>query len=125
MSRLQQRYGKYFDADLTVTVIRNQQGQATHLFWLLRNIGERQQTELLTDNYIDIIQNRLQYLLQLLKQEVGEQVDNGTRLSVRFTHEELASACCTTRVTITRLLSKLQQQNLICFDAKKHIILKH
>lgn len=70
------------------------------------------------------VQERLHHLLQLLKQEVGEPVKEGTRLGVRFTHEDIASACCTTRVTITRLISKLQQQGLISFDSKKHIILK-
>ncbi|WP_017651789.1 PAS domain-containing protein [Fortiea contorta] len=70
------------------------------------------------------VQERLHHLFQFLKQEVGEPVTEGIRLSVRLTHEDIASACCTTRVTITRLISKLQQQRLISFDAKKHIILK-
>ncbi|ACC80254.1 PAS domain-containing protein [Nostoc punctiforme] len=70
------------------------------------------------------VQERLQHLLQLLKQEVGEAVPEGTRLSVRFTHEDFASACCTTRVTITRLLGKLQEEGIISFDLKKHMILK-
>jgi PAS domain S-box-containing protein len=70
------------------------------------------------------VQERLHHLLQLLKQEVGETVSDGTRFSVRFTHEDIANACCTTRVTITRLMGKLQQQGIISFDSKKHIILK-
>lgn len=70
------------------------------------------------------VQDRLYNLLQLLKQEVGETVPEGTRLSVRFTHEDMANACCTTRVTITRLMGKLQQQGVIIFDSTKHIILK-
>ena len=48
---------------------------------------------------------------------------NGTRLPIRLTHEEIASACCTTRVTITRLINKLQQRGFISFDAKNHIII--
>ncbi|AUB40060.1 cAMP-binding domain of CRP or a regulatory subunit of cAMP-dependent protein kinases [Nostoc flagelliforme CCNUN1] len=70
------------------------------------------------------VQERLHHLLQLLKQEVGETVPEGTRLSVRFTHEDIASACCTTRVTITRLIGKLQEEGIISFDLKKHMILK-
>jgi PAS domain S-box-containing protein len=69
------------------------------------------------------VQDRLQYLFLLLKQEIGQSVPEGTRLNVRLTHEEFASACCTTRVTITRLMGKLQQQGVISFDSKKHIIL--
>ncbi|WP_082209834.1 PAS domain S-box protein [Fischerella sp. PCC 9605] len=70
------------------------------------------------------VQDRLYYFLRLLKQEIGETVAQGTRLSIRLTHEDFASACCTTRVTITRLLCKLKQQGKICLDAKKHIILR-
>ncbi|QLE59308.1 helix-turn-helix domain-containing protein [Nostoc sp. TCL26-01] len=69
------------------------------------------------------VEERLHHLLQLLKQEIGESVAGGFRVSVRFTHEDIASACCTTRVTITRLMGKLQQQGLISFDSKKHIII--
>lgn len=70
------------------------------------------------------VKDRLDNLLLLLKQEFGEPLPAGTRLSIRLTHEDLANACCTTRVTITRLLSKLQQQGKLVFDSKSHIILK-
>ncbi|ODH00750.1 transcriptional regulator [Nostoc sp. KVJ20] len=236
--RLQQHYGEFFDAALTVAVVRNHQGKAISLRWIVRNITDRQQLksvtikndndlfntrpihkhskgetiplnplviwyvcqglvklstysetgeELLiglatagmvfgssltslniyqatalsdvelvsiyaseiaaspnlshtllpkinqrlqqTESFLVIcgkrrVQERLQHLLQLLKREVGETVPEGTRLSVRFTHEDIASACCTTRVTITRLMGKLQEQGVISFDLKKHIILK-
>jgi PAS domain S-box-containing protein len=71
------------------------------------------------------VQDRLHYLLVLLKQQIGQSVPEGTRLNVRLTHEELASACCSTRVTITRLMGKLQQEGVIRFDSKKHIILQN
>lgn len=69
------------------------------------------------------VEKRLQHLLLFLKDEIGQSVAKGTRLPIRLTHEEIASACCTTRVTITRLISKLQQQGFISFDAKNHIII--
>ncbi|MBN3940821.1 MAG: PAS domain S-box protein [Nostoc sp.] len=236
--RLQKRYGEFFDAALTVAVIRNHQGKAISLRWMLRNITERQHLEsaivkddsdifndrpihkytkgetiplnplliwyvsqglvklstyyetgeevliglataemvfgssltslniyqataladvelvsiyavevaasptlshtLLpkinqrlqqTESFLAIcgrrrVQERLHHLLQLLKREVGETVPEGTRLSVRLTHEDIASACCTTRVTITRLMGKLQEEGIISFDLKKHIILR-
>jgi PAS domain S-box-containing protein len=71
------------------------------------------------------VEDRLENLLQLLKQEIGQEVPCGTRLSVRFTHEELASACCTTRVTITRLLSKLQHQGKFYLDASRHMVFRY
>ena len=70
------------------------------------------------------LKDRLRYLLQFLKQEIGQPVENGTRLSVRFTHEELASACHTTRVSITRTLGFLKKKGLITFDSKTHIIVR-
>ncbi|HLP89691.1 MAG TPA: helix-turn-helix domain-containing protein [Nostocaceae cyanobacterium] len=70
------------------------------------------------------IEERLHHFLQLLKQQLGEKVANGTRINIRLTHEDIANACGTTRVTITRLISKLQQAGIINFDHKKHIILR-
>ena len=70
------------------------------------------------------VTDRFHSLLQLLKQEIGQPVAGGTRLSVRLTHEDLATACCTTRVTITRLLGQLQQQKKLNIDSQHHLILK-
>jgi PAS domain S-box-containing protein len=70
------------------------------------------------------VKDRFCELLQLLKQEIGQPVAQGIRLSVRLTHQDLADACSTTRVTITRLLGKLQQQGKITLDSKNHIIVR-
>ena len=70
------------------------------------------------------VEDRFKHFLDLLKQEIGQPTDRGIRLSARLTHQDLASACCTTRVTITRLLGKLQQEGKIAFDSKNHLILK-
>ena len=69
--------------------------------------------------------DRLEQLLQLLTQEIGEPHREGTRLNVRLTHEDFANACSTTRVTMTRLLLGLQEQGKICFDSDRHLIWKH
>ena len=65
---------------------------------------------------------RLYHLLLFLKDKFGQTVELGTRLKIRLTHQELADACCTTRVTITRLIGKLQKQGLIMFDSKNHMV---
>lgn len=70
------------------------------------------------------VEDRLQQLLLLLKQEMGQPVAEGTRLVARLTHQHIASAIGTTRVTVTRLLSKMQQQGWITLDRDRHIILK-
>lgn len=93
---------------------------------LLPEISRRlQQAELLLTVYGQPrVSDRLYTLLQLLKQEIGQPVSDGVRLSVRLTHEDLASACCTTRVTITRLLNQFQQQKKLKVDAQHHVVLK-
>jgi len=69
------------------------------------------------------VEDRLSSLLEMLKSEFGEPVVGGTRLLFRLTHEDIATACNSTRVTITRLLNKLQKQGEIKYDASKHIII--
>lgn len=82
-----------------------------------------------TESFLSIygqlrVENRLSHLLSLLKQEIGQPIEDGVRLCVRLTHHDFASVCCTTRVTVTRLLGKLQQEGKIAFDSRNHIILK-
>ncbi|PSB14800.1 transcriptional regulator [filamentous cyanobacterium CCP1] len=70
------------------------------------------------------VEERLRHFLVLLKQEVGQPTaDGGTRLSVRLTHQQLANAIGTTRVTVTRLLSHLQEEGWLVVDSHRHIIL--
>jgi CRP-like cAMP-binding protein len=69
------------------------------------------------------VEERLRHLLMLLKQEVGQPTASGTRLSVRLTHQQLANAIGTTRVTVTRLLSQLQEEGWLSIDSSRHIVL--
>ncbi|MCU0527082.1 MAG: helix-turn-helix domain-containing protein [Elainella sp. Prado103] len=71
------------------------------------------------------VKDRLYLFLRLLQREIGEPIDQGIRLTLRLTHEEIANACCTSRVTITRLLGELQKQGRVTIDIKSHIILHH
>ena len=68
------------------------------------------------------VKERLNHLLVFLEHKFGEKIPQGTRLTIRLTHQDLADACCTTRVTITRLLGKLQQQGKIIFDIHNQIV---
>jgi len=69
------------------------------------------------------VEDRLRQLLLLLQMEVGQPVAGGTRLSVRLTHQHLASAIGTTRVTVTRLLGQLRNEGRLIVDANRHLIL--
>lgn len=71
------------------------------------------------------VKDRLSSLLLLLKREVGQTTPQGIRLEVRLTHEDLANACCSTRVTITRILGQWQREGKLTLDSKHHIILHY
>ena len=69
------------------------------------------------------VEERLRHLLLFLKHDIGHSVEDGVRLPVRFTHQHLAESIHTTRVTVTRILGDLQQQDLIYFDGDRHLII--
>ncbi len=69
------------------------------------------------------VEDRLRQLLLLLQMEIGQPTAEGTRFSIRLTHQHLASAIGTTRVTVTRLLGKLKEENWLKLDKDRHIIL--
>lgn len=94
---------------------------------LLPKINQRlQQAEQFLAMYGQLrVEDRLSRLLTLLGQEIGETCEEGRRLQARLTHQDIASACCSTRVTMTRLLGKLQQEGKVMFDGHNHLILKH
>ena len=89
-------------------------------------INRLQQTELLLAIAGQrSIQDRLEHLLLWLRQYFGQPTAQGTRISVRLTQQELADACCTTRVTITRLLGKLKKQGKVTYDSEHHLVFKN
>ena len=79
--------------------------------------------QLLAITAIRKVEERLWQLLLMLKQEIGQEVVKGTRLKVRFTHQHLANAISTTRVTITRVLGDLQTKKWLDIDCDRHIII--
>lgn len=68
------------------------------------------------------VEERLRHLLLLLRQEIGQVTDEGTRLTVRLTHQQIANAIGTTRVTVTRLLNQLRNEGWLLIDRQRHII---
>lgn len=70
------------------------------------------------------VEDRLRQLLSLLAVELGSPVAGGVRIQVRLTHQDLANAIGTTRVTITRLLNRFRQQGWITLDKHRHLVIK-
>lgn len=84
----------------------------------------RQTEELLAISGLKRVEQRLVALLQLLIRQTGEEKEAQIRLGVRLTHQNIANAIGTTRVTVTRLLANWQKQGLIAFDSTRHLLIK-
>ncbi len=80
--------------------------------------------QLLTIIGLRRVEERLWQLLLMLEEEMGQSVVNGTRLRIRFTHQNLAQIIRTTRVTVTRILGDFQEKGLISIDSQRHIIIR-
>ena len=67
---------------------------------------------------------RLRGLLSLLRNELGESLPNSqTRVNYKFTHQQLASAIGTTRVTVSRMMAQFQAKGHLTLDRNRHFIL--
>ncbi len=69
------------------------------------------------------VEDRLREFLGLLGQEFGIVTPQGTRIGVRLTHQHLANALGTTRVTVTRLLGQFKQEGWLRVDTERHMLL--
>jgi CRP-like cAMP-binding protein len=69
------------------------------------------------------VEDRLKEFLKLLGQEFGERTPTGVRLTVRLTHQHIANALGTTRVTVTRMLGLLRQAGWLDLDPQRHLVL--
>jgi len=68
--------------------------------------------------------DRLAGLLRLLVAEYGEPVAGGSCLPMRLTHEELASAVGTARVTVTNLLREFRREGWLTQDERGRLIVR-
>jgi CRP-like cAMP-binding protein len=67
---------------------------------------------------------RLKGLLALIRNELGEALPTAqTRVKYKFTHQQLASAIGTTRVTVSRMMAHFQSKGYITLDRHRHLIL--
>ena len=71
------------------------------------------------------VQNRVCSLLELLVQDYGQPCEQGLLLTLRLTHQDIANALSTTRVTVTRVMGTLKDQGWLLHDKDQRIIVKH
>ncbi|MEO1004073.1 MAG: Crp/Fnr family transcriptional regulator [Cyanobacteria bacterium J06638_7] len=71
------------------------------------------------------IEERVRGFLELLANDYGQPCDKGLRLNVKLTHQELASALSTTRVTVTRVLGALRDEGWLHIDSQRRLVIAH
>ncbi len=71
------------------------------------------------------VEERVRGFLEMLAQDYGQPCDDGLRLNLRLTHQEMASALSTTRVTVTRVIGLLRDEGWLQIDSKRHLVISH
>ena len=69
------------------------------------------------------VEDRVRGFLELLANDYGQPCEQGLRLNIRLTHQELASALSTTRVTVTRVLGALKDEGWLQVDEKRRLVI--
>ena len=69
------------------------------------------------------VEDRVRAFLELLALDYGVPCAQGLRLTPKLTHQEIASALGTTRVTVTRIIGQLKEMEWLSIDGQRSIIL--
>ena len=72
-----------------------------------------------------LVEERIRGFLELIANDYGQPCDQGLRLPFRLTHQDLASALNTTRVTVTRIIGQLKEEGWLIGDAQRHLVVSH
>lgn len=92
---------------------------------LIQAISQRQRQSqvLLALMGLKRVEDRLKGFLELLALDYGVVCSQGLRLLPKLTHQDMASALGTTRVTVTRILGHLKETGWLSLDSQRSIIL--
>lgn len=71
------------------------------------------------------VEERVRGFLELLATDYGQPCAEGLRLDLRLTHQDMASALGTTRVTVTRVIGLLRQEGWLCLDGQRRLVVSH
>ena len=99
--------------ELTMAMVRAIMARLRQSDFLLSLLGLRR------------VEDRVRGFLELMAQEYGEPCDRGLRVGLRLTHQEIASALSTTRVTVTRVIGQSRDQGWLTIDAQRHLVISH
>ncbi|MFN9646268.1 MAG: Crp/Fnr family transcriptional regulator [Cyanobacteriota bacterium] len=92
---------------------------------LIKAISQRQRQSqmLLSLMGLKRVEDRVKGFLELLALDYGDACVDGLRLTPRLTHQEIANALGTTRVTVTRIIGQLKEVGWLSLDAGRSIVL--
>lgn len=84
----------------------------------------QQVEELLRIMHCSSCEERLLSFLAWLGRKFGRKTNLGWLIEIQLTHQDIADAIGTTRVTVTRMLNKLRQNGMISCPRQGHIVLE-
>jgi len=115
------------DSDLLCLPLREIYGDPALAVAMLQAVTQRyrQSQSLLGLMGLRRVEERVRGFLEMLASEYGQPCAEGLRLNVRLTHQELASALGTTRVTVTRVLGALREEGWLQLDGQRRLVLSH
>jgi CRP-like cAMP-binding protein len=115
------------DSDLLCLPLREIYGDPALAVAMLQAVSQRyrQSQSLLGLMGLRRVEERLRGFLEMLASEYGQPCAEGLRLNVRLTHQELASALGTTRVTVTRVIGALREEGWLQLDGQRRLVLSH
>ncbi|MBW4529050.1 MAG: Crp/Fnr family transcriptional regulator [Aphanothece saxicola GSE-SYN-MK-01-06B] len=71
------------------------------------------------------VDERVRGFLELLASDYGQPCESGLRLNLRLTHQEVASALATTRVTVTRVIGALRDEGWLQLDGQRRLVVSY
>ena len=71
------------------------------------------------------VEDRVRGFLELLAEEYGQPCDEGLRLNLRLTHQDIAGALSTTRVTVTRVLGLLREEGWLKLNGQRQLVISN
>ena len=96
-------------ASISTELIYHQQ-QTQQLMYIIRNTQ---------------VSQRLWLFLEWLGHKFGRTIEEGKLIDFKLTHQEIAEAIGTTRITVTKILNQFEREGSILRPKTRCIILKH
>ena len=115
------------DSDVLCLSMEEIQGSPHLAMALVRAMASRmrQSESLISLLGLRRVEDRVRGFLELLAEDYGQPCDQGLQLNLRLTHQDLASALSTTRVTVTRVLGLLRDEGWLQILANRQLVVTH